>query len=408
LNLELFIARHITGKDKENFAGPIVRLAIIAIALGISVMIIAEAVLSGFQLQIRNKVIGFGAHIQVDNFDENSSFEAKPVSMNQPFYPSIEKTGGIRHIQVFAYKVGILKTEDQIQGVVLKGVGRDFDWGFFKQHLLAGEPLQLTDTGISNDILISKYMASRLMLKTGDDIRMYFISADQSQPRGRKFRVRGIYETGLEEFDKVYILGDIRHIQKLNNWTPDQVSGFEIFINDFNKIDQLGQYVYKEIGYQLNARTIQQIYPQIFDWLRLMDMNVIIILILMVLVAGITMISTLLILILDRTNMIGILKALGMRNWDIRRIFLYNSMYIIIRGLIWGNAIGLLVCIVQQYFKIVPLDQESYYISYVPANITLIPLLLINAGSFAICMLMLLVPSYIIARISPIKAIRLA
>ncbi len=369
-------------------------------------MIISIAVLNGFQFNIREKVTGFAAHIQIDNFDANTSYEQAPISSDQPFVKVIEENPEVRHIQEFALKAGIIKTEDQMQGVILKGVGPDFDWTFFRENLLDGNINPVSDTGISNDILISRMIANKLMLHSGDDVRMYFISGEQAQPRGRKFQVAGIYETGLEEFDRSYIIGDLRHVQRLNNWNADQVSGFEIFVKDFSKVQRVGDWVYHEIGYNLNAQTVIDLYPQIFDWLRLMDMNVIIILVLMVVVAGITMISTLLILILDRTVMIGILKAMGMRNRQLRRMFMINSIYIISRGLIWGNLAGLTLCFLQWYFKVIPLDQASYYMSYVPIRLPLLQILAINAGTFIVCLGILVIPGIVISKITPIKAIR--
>lgn len=406
MNTEYFIARRILSHDQENFSRPIVRIAILGIAIGLTVMFVAIAILTGFQKQIREKVIGFGAHIQVTKYDENESLEPKPISTHQEFLPYLEKMKGIRHIQVFATKAGIIKTKDQIQGIILKGIGTDFDHSFFSDKIIQGKMIKIPDTGKTNDVLISKNLSDLLKIKLHDDLRMYFISG--TNMLGRKFKVAGIYETGLEEFDKIYILCDIRHIQRLNNWNPDEVGGFEITLNDFNSIDKIGKYVYKRIGFSLNAKTIKQIYPQIFDWLDLQDVNVLIILILMILVAGITMISTLLILILDRTNMIGILKALGMANTGVRKIFLMKATYIIGQGLILGNAIGFSLCLIQQKFGLIKLPQESYYVSVVPVNLDVMNILLLNGCTLAICFLMLIVPSYIIARITPVKAIRFA
>jgi lipoprotein-releasing system permease protein len=404
LNADRFIAGRILKPDKTNFSHPIVRIAILSIALGMNVMFVSIAILTGFQKQIREKVIGFGAHIQITRFDENSSFEPKPVSMKQTFYPNLEKVNGIRHIQVYANKAGIIKTNDQIQGVVLKGVWKDYDWSFFKDRIIEGTYFHLPDTGKTNDILISKSLASFLKLRVNQDLRMYFISG--SRTLGRKFHISGIFETGLEELDKMYVIGDIRHIQKLNGWTPDQVGGFEVLLNNFKDIDRLGKYVYKIVGFSLDSLTIRQLYPQIFDWLDLQDINVMIILILMILVAGITMISTLLILILERTNMIGILKALGMRNRNIRKIFLYNAMYIIGSGLFWGNLAGFVLCLIQLKLGMITLPQESYYVSVVPINLNILNIIFLNAGTGIACFLMLLLPSYIITRVSPVKAIR--
>jgi len=404
LNTELFIARRILSKNKANFSRPIVRIAILSIGLGLTVMFVAVAILTGFQKEVREKVIGFGAHIQISHYDENSSLETKPISVHQDFYPSLETVKGIRHIQVYATKAGIIKTADQIQGIVLKGIGPDYDLSFFSNKMIAGHMLHLSDTGKTNDVMISKNLAALLKLRLNDDIRMYFISGTTTL--GRKFHIAGIYETGLEEFDKLYVLCDIRHIQKLNNWQPDEVGGFEVTLNNFNDLDRMGKYVYRKIGMTLDAKTIRDLYPQIFDWLDLQDINVLIILVLMVLVSGITMISTLLILILERTNMIGILKALGMQNTGIRRVFLINAAYIIGQGLFWGNLVGATLCIIQQKYGIITLPQESYYVSVVPVNLDLENILFLNAGTVVVCLAMLLVPSFVTSRISPVRAIR--
>jgi lipoprotein-releasing system permease protein len=406
VNTELFIARRILSKNKANFSRPVVRIAILSIGLGLTVMFVAVAILTGFQKEIREKVIGFGAHIQISHYDENSSLETKPISMHQDFYPSLENARGIKHIQVYATKAGIIKTADQIQGIVLKGIGPDYDLSFFANKMVAGHLIHVSDTGRTSDVMISKNLASLLKLKLNDDIRMYFISGTTTL--GRKFHLAGIYETGLEEFDKVYVLCDIKHIQKLNNWQPDEVGGFEVTLDNFKDLDKMGKYVYRKIGMTLDAKTIRDLYPQIFDWLDLQDINVIIILILMVLVSGITMISTLLILILERTNMIGILKALGMPNGGIRRVFLINAAYIIGQGLIWGNLVGASLCIIQQKFGIIRLSQESYYVPVVPVNLDLWNILLLNAGTAIVCLAMLLVPSFVTSRISPVRAIRFA
>jgi lipoprotein-releasing system permease protein len=404
LNTELFIARRILSKGKANFSRPVVRIAILSIGLGLTVMFVAVAILTGFQKEVREKVIGFGAHIQISHYDENSSLEAKPISTHQDFYPSLGSAKGIRHIQVYATKAGIIKTADQIQGIVLKGIGPDYDLSFFSKRMKEGRLIQISDTGKTNDVMISKNLAALLKLKLHDDIRMYFLSG--SSTLARKFHITGIYETGLEEFDKVYVICDIRHIQKLNNWQPDEVGGFEVTLDNFNDLDKMGKFVYRRIGMSLDAKTIRDLYPQIFDWLDLQDINVIIILVLMVLVTGITMISTLLILILERTTMIGILKALGMSNGSIRRIFLVNAVYIIGQGLLWGNLVGAALCAIQQRYGVITLPQESYYVSVVPVNLDLWNILLLNAGTVIVCLAMLLLPSFVSTRISPVKAIR--
>ncbi len=377
-----------------------------SIALGLAVMIISVAIVTGFQDEIENKVTGFGAHIQISNYDNNLSVEASPISREQDFYPSMEDADGIRHIQVFANKAGIIKTDEQIQGVVLKGIDRDYDWSFFKDKIIEGNPLRVNDTNVSEGIIISRSIADLLKISLGDPVRMYFVSSDQSRHRGRKFRLEGIYETGLQEFDDMYILGDIKHVISLNRWDDKQVGGFELFVDDLDQIDEMSAYVFDHIPYDMDARTVMDVYPQIFEWLNLQDKNVIIIIVLMVLVSGITMISTLLILILERTNMIGVLKAMGARNISIRKIFLYNAAYIIGIGLFWGNLFGIGLCLVQDYFEIIKLNQESYYVSVVPVNMEILPILLLNAGTLIVCVGMLIIPSFIIARISPVRAIR--
>ncbi len=406
MNLELFIAGRIVSKGRANFSGPIVRLSVFSIALGISVMILAIAILTGFQQQVRDKVIGFGGHVEITAYDVTTSAEANPVSMFQPFYPSLDSVPGVRHIEVFASKAGIIKTADQIEGVILKGVGTDFDWSWFESKMVDGDRFYLSDSARSDMVVISKSLADRLLLKTGDPLRMYFINRDEVQPRGRKFTISGIYETGLEEFDKLYVVGDIQHVQSLNNWEPDQVGGFEVYLDNYNEMDEMGQMIDNMVGVDLKAQTIRQLHPQIFEWLSLHDMNVVIIIVLMVLVAGITMISTLLILILEKTNMIGVLKALGTKNRSIRKVFIYNAVYIIGQGMIWGNAFALTLSLLQLKFGLFKLNQESYYVSEVPVNMAFSHYLLVNLGTLAACTLMLIIPSYIVTKISPVKAIR--
>ncbi|MBC8314319.1 MAG: ABC transporter permease [Bacteroidales bacterium] len=404
MNTELFIANRMVARTKSNFSRPIVVIAIISIALGLSVMFLSIAILSGFQKEIREKVIGFGGHIQVIRFEENQSFEPKPINKEQEFLPALQDLEGIRHIQVFATKAGIIKTEDQIQGIVLKGIGSDYDWSFFQNKIKEGRSVRVTDTSRSDEVIISRKLCNLLNLKLDDDLRVYFVSGNHVL--GRKFTIVGIFETGLEEFDNIYILGDIHHIRRLNKWEPGEVGGFEILIDDFNDIDRMGKEVYRSIGFDLDASTIKQLYPQIFDWLSLQDINVMIILILMILVAGITMISTLLILILERTNTIGVLKAMGMKNSSIRKVFLYQSVFIIGLGILIGNLFGFGFCFLQIRYGLVTLPQESYYMSVVPIHLNGLNILLLNLGTILVCYLMLLIPSMIISRISPIKAIR--
>ena len=408
----LFIATRLTfsKEARSSFSGPIIRISIAGIALSLAVMIIAVATVTGFKNEIRRKIIGFGSHIQIINYDANSSFETEPVSRNQPFLPVLENVPGIRHIQVFATKPGIIKTKADIQGAIAKGVGSDFDWSFFSENLVEGSVFTVTDTARTNNVLISKYFADLLKLKTGDRFAMYFID---DQPRGRAFSVSGIYRTSLMEFDRQFILIDIGHLQSLNNWDSSQVSGFEILINDYRMLDAISSEVFNiagvrfnEDGSKLRVINVRERYPQIFDWLSLIDKNVWVLLGLMLVVSAFNMISGLLIIILDRTTMIGILKALGMNNQGIRSIFLYQSLYLIVKGLIWGNLAGMGICMMQYYFKFLTLNPESYFLEYVPVNMNITHLVLLNAGTLIITLAVLVLPSMVIARIDPSRTIR--
>jgi len=412
MNLPYFIAHRLIKGRREgtSFSRPINIIAVTGIALGLGVMILAVSILTGFKQQIRNKIVGFGSNIQILNFDSNYSLETIPISDTQSFIPKIKQMPGIKHIQVFATKAGIIKTTDAIQGVVLKGVGSDFDWRFFKSNIVDGSVFTVTDTGRTNEVIISRKISDMLRLKTGDSFAMYFV---QDPPRSRKFTISGIYETSLEEFDKMYVYCDIGHIKRLNGWEDDLVSGFEIFINDFDKLDEMTMAVRDAIGYKLledetkyKVTNIRMRYPQIFDWLNFQDMNVIIIITLMLLVAGFNMISGLLILILEKTNMIGIFKALGSEIGTIRKVFLYQAAYLIAKGLFWGNIIGIGLAFIQLKTGLITLDPTSYYIKTVPVNLQLSHILLLNAGTMAAIILMLLVPSQLISRIVPVKAIK--
>ena len=404
MNYELLFARRIVfSRDKSVISRPIVRLAIWSVSLGFAVMILALAIVSGFKKEIRDKVIGFGAHIQVSNYDENNSYENKPIDRNDTTMQAVAKLPGIRHMQVFATKAGIIKTKDEIQGVVAKGIGSDFDWNYFRSRLTEGRIFSIQDSVKSDAVLISANISEKLDLHAGDNLVMYFI---QQPPRVRKFKISGVYKTGLEEFDNLYVFCDLAHIQKLNDWTAGQVGGFEISIDDFDRLDEMGGKVYNTAGSSLNARTIREIYPQIFDWLRLQDVNGLIIIVLMLIVAGINMISALIIIILERVNMIGTLKAMGSADSSVRRIFIAAASFLIGRGLLWGNIAGIGLVLLQKYFHLLHLDQQSYYISYVPVNISLFHLLILNAGTLVVCMLMMVLPTMIVTRITPMKALR--
>jgi lipoprotein-releasing system permease protein len=412
MNLPYFIAQRLIKGRREgtSFSRPINVIAIVGIAVGLAVMILAVSILTGFKQQIREKVAGFGAHIQIMNFDSNISFETAPISTKLDFVPKIKNLPGIKHVEVFGTKAGIIKTDENIQGVVLKGIGSDFDWSYFSSNMVDGSVITVTDTATTTKVIISKKISDMLKLKTGDSFAMHFI---QDPPRMRKFTISGIYETSLEEFDKIYVFCDIGHIRKLNGWEDDQVSGFEIFINDFDQLNYMTQAVRDAVGYKItedetkvSVKNIRTKYPQIFDWLNFQDMNVVIIIILMLVVAGFNMISGLLILILEKTNMIGVLKALGSQDKIIRRVFIYQAAYLITKGLFWGNLIGIGLAFLQLKTGLLSLNPVTYYIKTVPVNLNFTHIILLNTGTMAVIILMLLIPSQLVSRITPVKAIR--
>ena len=405
MNVEYFIAKRLfTAKEENNtYTKPILRIAILAIALSVAVMLISIMVVTGFKNDISDKIIGFGSHITISNFTNNQSYESEPISVEQDFYPSITAVEGVKHISTFATKAGIIKTADEIQGVVLKGVSSDYDWTFFKDNLVSGSVFEVNDSLKSNQILISENISKTLNLNVGDGLVMYFA---QNPPRVRKFHISGIYNTALSDFDKLFVLGDINHIQALNGWENNEVGGFEIQLTNFDDLDKITNEIYNLTPYNLNAQSIKEKTPQIFNWLDLQDVNVQVILILMLIVGVINMITALLILILERTKTIGILKALGATNWSVRKIFLYSAVNLIVKGLLVGNAIALSFAFLQKKFSLISLDPATYYMDTVPINFDLTYILLLNIGTVVVCYLVLIVPSVIITKITAIKAIR--
>ncbi|MBT5614775.1 MAG: ABC transporter permease [Flavobacteriales bacterium] len=405
MNVEYFIAKRLfTAKEENNtYTKPILRIVILAIALSVAVMLISIMVVTGFKNDISDKIIGFGSHITISNFTNNQSYESEPISVEQDFYPSITAVEGVKHISTFATKAGIIKTADEIQGVVLKGVSSDYDWTFFKDNLVSGSVFEVNDSVKSNQILISENISKTLDLNVGDGLVMYFV---QNPPRVRKFHISGIYNTAMSDFDKLFVLGDINHIQALNGWENNEVGGFEIQLTNFDDLDKITDEVYNLTPYNLNAQSIKEKTPQIFNWLDLQDVNVFVILILMLIVGVINMITALLILILERTKTIGILKALGATNWSVRKIFLYSAVNLIVKGLLVGNAIALSFAFLQKQFSLISLDPATYYMDTVPINFDLTYILLLNIGTVVVCYLVLIVPSVIITKITAIKAIR--
>lgn len=412
MNLELFIAKkiHFSQKEGKRTSLPAIKIAITGIALGLAVMILSLAIIIGFKKEIRNKVIGFGSNIQITNFDRNSSFETEPIAINDSLLAMIKQFPGVRHISPFSTKPGILKTETDFQGIVLKGVDQTYDWTFFRDNLKEGALPSFDGKRASTDILMSQHMANLLKLKVGDSFLTYFV---QDNVKARKFHITGIYDTGFVDYDKLFVITDIRQITSLNDWEKDEVSGYEIMIDKFDNLDlvteELDEALDEETdksGNSYYVRSIKELNPEIFAWLDVLDINVVVIIILMLTVAGFTMISGLLIIILERTNMIGILKALGESNANIRKIFLYVSFFLISKGMLWGNIIGIALCLLQSRFNIVSLDPETYYLNSVPIDLNITAWLLLNIGTLIVSMFMMLAPSYLITKIAPAKSIR--
>ncbi len=411
LNYELFIAKRIIAgkKYKNSISSPIIKIAITAIALGIAIMLIAVATGAGLQYKIRDKMAGFKGHVQIVNYDTNNSdISTVPISKNQDFYPTFKNVNGIKNIQVFANKGGLLRTKTDFEGIVFKGVSTDYDWSFFKEYMVAGTFPDFTKER-TKGVLLSETIVNRLQLKLHDTILATFIkTANSKLPSNRKYTIVGIYNSGFAEFDKNIMIGDIREVQKLNKWTKDEVGGFEVVLENFNNIDVKGNQIYNEIDTTLKSKTIVESYPTIFEWIKLFDNNVWFIIAIMIIVAGINMITALLVLILERVQMIGILKALGSTNTSIRKVFLYNASYLILKGLFWGNLIGLSLIGIQKYFKVITLNPETYYVTTMPVHISVTYILLLNIGTLLMCFLMLIVPSYIITKIQPSKSIKFA
>lgn len=408
MKLEYFIAKRlITAKDhKSSISSPIIKIAITAIALGMIMMIVSIATGIGLQQKIRQKVSAFNGHIIISNFNGNESdVSNEPVSIHQKFYPKFKNIQGISHVQAVATKAGMIRTVTAFEGIIYKGVGTDYNWDNIKEYLISGRIPNLKGV-LNNEIVISEYLANRLNLKLGDGFNTFFMKdKGNGLPNSRRFKIVGIYNSGLQEFDASYIIGDIRHLQKINKWSSDEVGSFEVFVDDFTQIEEKGKEVYDETASILNSQTIVEKFSYIFDWLKLFDTNILIILIVMIVVSTINMVVALLVLILERTQMIGILKSMGADNWTVRKIFLYNAAYLIMRGLFWGNLIGIGMLLIQKYFGIIKLNPESYYVNVAPVDINIIYILLLNIGTIFICLLVLLVPSYIITKISPAKTI---
>jgi len=428
MNFEFFISRRVAANGQQSFSRIIIRIAAAAVALSIAVMITATSLIAGFKQEISSKIFGFWGHIHITDLDVGRSLlDAYPIHIKQSFYPFLDTVRsvpyveevtrfgttveqqrrtnkGIRHIQTFALKPGIIKSKSEIEGIILKGVGKDFDWSFMSSYIKKGKAIERSDSTMSSDILISQQTADRLRVDVGDKFIVHFV--EKGEQLKRRFNICGIYKTGLEEYDRKFALVDIRQIQRLLGWSENEVGGFEVFIEDIDDLLPIEDYIYGELPNDLNSETIRSKFPEIFEWLELQNINETVILSLMLIVAIINMMTALLILILERANMIGVLKALGTSNWSIRRIFLYYAAYIMIVGLFWGNFIGIGLCWLQDRFGFIQLDEANYYLSVAPVALNLWAIFLLNAGTLLITLAFLIIPSYLASTISPVKAIR--
>ena len=409
MNYEYFLAKRIIGNKsyKSSVSAPIIKIGIAAIAISTIVMLIAIATGIGLEHKIRDKAVAFNGHITISNFDSNASEGAQvPISKDQVFYPEFNSVEGVSHVQAVANKFGIIRTNTDFEGLFLKGVGTDYDWRYFKEFLIEGRLPSYTQK-YTNEVLISKYLADRLAFVVGDSFQMYFMKSDPSQPPSiMKYVVVGIFNSGFEELDKTYVIGDINHVQRLNRWSKDQIGNFEVFISNYNDLERLGNEVYAQTPSTLDAMTVKQKYATIFEWIPIFTTNIYGIIGIMILVGAINMITALLVLILERTQMIGILKALGSSNWSIRKLFLYNASYLIACGLFWGNLIGIGILLLQKQFEFLKLDPSVYYVTVAPVYLDWTYVVLLNLMTFVLCLLMLLIPSFLISKIMPVKAIQ--
>ena len=403
MNLALFIAKRISINSERTFSKLIVRIAVVGIMLGIMVMLLSIAIVKGFKSEIREKVRGFNGDVELLKYDLNSSSENSPFILDKETFNAVKNEKDIVNIAPFANKPGIIKTANEVEGVVFKGIDATYNSRYLNSIITSGKVIDYTDSvNAEKQILISQLLAQRLNLKVGDDFLMYFM---QESLRKRKFKIVGIYSTNVEDVDKTYVIGSINLIKKINKWKAGEVGGFEIRVKDFNRLEEIAIDISNLLPPEIKIVNIKELYPSIFEWLSLLDINTRVILILMLIVATINMISALLIMILERTNMIGLLKALGENNWGVRKIFLYNALYLIGLGMLLGNFFGLGFAYAQQKTQFLSLDPATYYMRFVPIEINFIDVLLINAGTLLVCLLVLLVPSMLVSKISPVKAI---
>ncbi|ALD20608.1 ABC transporter permease [Hymenobacter sp. DG25A] len=402
MNVARYISHKIDGADSGSFTSTVTKIAIISIALGVAVMIVSFAILEGFRNEIQSKIFSFGAHLTISKYDNNNSLEVEPIG-NLQLQRDLKHFPQIKSTQPFARKTAIIKTREEVLGVVLKGIDERQSPSLMRQNLVAGRFITFPDTAASDEVLLSRKVADKLRLKVGDDALFYFI---QNPPRIRRFTVSGIYQTGLDEFDEVYVIGDIRQIRDLNAWPDSLVGGMEVVLKDFNQLDPVADELYENLRYDLKLDKITEEYAQLFDWLQLLNRNVVIFLLLIVFVATFNMVATIFIMILERTNMIGVLKAIGATDNQIRSMFFFRGLNLTIKGILYGNLIGLGFCAIQYFFHIIPLDPENYYMDRVPIHWDPLIIVLLNVATFLMSLLAVLIPTFLISRIKPVVAIK--
>ena len=404
MNTSYFIARRIAIKSERTFSKLIVRIAISGVMLSLTVMMLSIAIIKGFKTEIQEKVRGYVGDVRIFKLDLNNSFELSPFVPSAKTLAYLKNNKDVAYFQPYATKPGIISANDEVEGINFKGITKSFNWDYISKHLVSGRVINFADSiKATREIMISAYTANRLKLKTGDNFIMYFV---QNPPRKRPFKIVGIYDIGVEEIDKSFVLGDINIIRRLNDWKPDQVGGIEVKLKNFNRLSQASDDIYANLEMKLKSESVQEYFPNIFTWLSLLDVNTRVLLILMMIVGVINMITALLIMILERTNMIGMLKAFGMTDFGVMKIFLYNAVYLVGIGLVLGNILGLGLAFIQQYTHVFKLNQSNYYLSYVPIEIHASDVVLLNIAILIICVVVLVLPSMLVSRISPLKAIR--
>ncbi len=409
MKFEWFVVKRLIKKSdfKNSISAPILKIASIAISIGVIMMLIAFATGLGLQHKIRDKIAAFNGHVTISEFTSNSTYEDfQPISRDKDFYPDFQTVPSVDHIQATASKYGVIRTEKDFEGVIAKGVGEDYRWDYLDEYLVEGKLPDLSKK-YSQEVLISDNIADRLEFKLGDQMIIYFLNNKNSErPRLLALNIVGIFDSGFKDFDDQFLFIDIEQVQRINKWDEDQVGNFEVFIDDLSSIERSGEEIYAAIDSFLNAETIIDQYPSIFEWLKMFDFNILIIFIVMIAVSGINMITALLVLILERTQMVGIFKALGASNWQIRKMFILQAGYLIIKGLFWGNLIGLGLLFAQKYFGFIALDKSTYYVSQAPVYLSLDYVLGVNLGVIICCVLIMIIPSYLIRKISPVEAIK--